>query len=68
MNQNYHSTSKAGKEVTDKKNSPLQRQLLGHGFYTDWRRKLPACIVHCLREKTIKYGYGPGKVKPTLQK
>jgi hypothetical protein len=40
-------TSKAEKEVTDK-NFPLKRQLLGYGFYLDWRRRLPASIVHCL--------------------
>jgi hypothetical protein len=34
------------------KNSPLQRQLLGYGFYTDWRRKLPASTVHFLRGKS----------------
>jgi hypothetical protein len=58
------STGKAEKEVTDK-NSPLQRQLLGRGCYMDWRRKFPASIVHCLREKTVKYGCGPGEVKST---
>jgi hypothetical protein len=28
-----------------------------------WGRKLPASITHCLLEKTIKYGYGPGKIR-----
>jgi hypothetical protein len=42
------STSKAGKGI-DKK-SPL-RQFLGQGFYTDWRRKLPASSAHCLWKK-----------------
>jgi hypothetical protein len=58
--------SKAEKKWLIKNWSPLCRQLLGHRFYMDWRRKLPVSNVHCLRVKTIKYGKGPGKVKSTL--
>jgi hypothetical protein len=60
------STSEAEKEATDKENPPLQRQFLGRGFYMDRRRKLPPSGSHCVRDKTIKYGRGPGKVKLTL--
>jgi hypothetical protein len=54
-------TSKAEKGVTDKKillYSEVTWPWVVHGLETK--------IVHSLLEKTIKYGYGLGKVKSTL--
>jgi hypothetical protein len=58
------STSKTEKEATKK--FAFTTTFTWHGFYMYGIRKLPASNVHYLREKTIKYGYGPNEVKSTL--
>jgi hypothetical protein len=60
------SISKAEKEMTDKKDRLYDDSSLAMGFtWTgDENCPLPLCTV-CW-ENTIKYGYGPGKVKSTL--
>jgi hypothetical protein len=55
------STSKAEEKVIDKI-SPLQRQLLGRGFYMDWTRKLSASIVHFSREELSNTAMVPAEL------
>jgi hypothetical protein len=59
------STSKAEKEVTDKKFA-FTMTVIGHWFCMAWRRKLAASILHSVRGKTVTHGCGTGKVKSTL--